>query len=213
MLKLSLALAAAMALVVPSAGFAADADPQPDLDAFQKAVVADGLTCQLGSDSLILRENSADRWVIEFRCATDNDGRLGVFPKKPGGQQIIYNCAKAKIANMSCAKTDEKIAFPTITADIKKFEYSSLCKVAQTRLMGVSSDRKISYLEVKCDDTGLSGQVLQYDAATLKPMASVSCDDATTLAGGCRIPGAVKNQKGVGSQGQSGVAGVTRSVN
>lgn len=52
----------------------------------------------------------------------------------------------------------------------------------------------------------------RYDVASQKLTALASCDDATSLAGGCRIPGAVKSQKGVASQGMTGVAGVTRGL-
>lgn len=204
MFKRSLALAAVALLTLPSASFAAAAEPQPDLDAFAKAVAADGMTCPLGPQSLILQQNTADRWVIEFRCDGGvDDGRIGVFPKKPGGQQMIYNCAKAKIAGLSCLATKESVAFPSLNADIRKFDYSSYCKVTESRLMGISPNRKTAYLEVKCDDLNLPGEVLQYDLATLKPAQLVSCDDAQELGGGCRIPGSVKHVRAIAGNGMT----------
>lgn len=211
MLKRSLALAAAVCLALPSASFAAAAAaaaPQPDPNAFAKAAAADGLTCALGPQSLVLRQDTADAWIVEIRCDGGvDDGRIGVFPKKAGDQPMVYNCAKAKLAGLSCVITKESVAFPSLTADIKKFDYSSLCKVAESRLMGLSPNRKTVYLEVRCDDTNLPGEVLQYDAATLKPTVLVSCDDAQELGGGCRIAGAVKNQRAIAGNGMTAAMG------
>lgn len=208
MFKRSIALAATVCLAMASAGVTAAAEPQPDLNAFAKAVAADGLTCPLGPQSLVLQQSTAERWVIEFRCDGGvDDGRIGVFPKKPGGQQIIYNCAKAKLAGLSCLVTKESVAFPSLTADIKKFDYSSYCKVVESRLMGVSPNRKTAYLEVRCDDTNFPGQVLQYDLATLKATQLISCDDAQELGGGCRIPGAVKHERAIAGAGMTAAMG------
>jgi hypothetical protein len=124
--------------------------------------------------------------VVELACSNHPDGGIAVFPVS-GGVGQVYDCAHSELKGLRCSLTKPSAAYPRLTADLKSFGKAS-CTVSNSRVVGVSTDQQIGYVEVACAD-GLPGYMIGYTMATLAPKTTLVCAEAKSLSGGCTLPG------------------------
>ena len=124
--------------------------------------------------------------VVELACSNHPDGGIAVFPVS-GGVGQVYDCAHSELKGLRCSLTKPSAAYPRLTADLKSFGKAS-CTVSNSRVVGVSTDQQIGYVEVACAD-GLPGYMIGYTMATLSPKTALVCASAKGISGGCTLPG------------------------
>jgi hypothetical protein len=131
--------------------------------------------------------------VVELKCSNRPDGAIAFFPANASEPAGVYNCAVSELLGYRCVLTKAAAAFPSLTENLKAVGKSS-CTVSEARSVGVSAADKKAFVEVGCSD-GLQGYMLQFTfspPAPLKPESAIICAQATTISGGCTLPGNTK---------------------
>ncbi|MBV8684411.1 MAG: hypothetical protein JO111_16160 [Caulobacteraceae bacterium] len=131
--------------------------------------------------------------VVELKCSNRPDGAIAFFPPSDAQQAGVFNCAVSELLGYRCALTKPDAAYPALTEALKAVGKNS-CTVSEARDVGVSSAEKKAYVEVGCSD-GLQGYMLQYSfspPAPLTPQSAIICAQATSISGGCTLPGNTK---------------------
>ncbi|MES2344291.1 MAG: hypothetical protein V4597_21705 [Pseudomonadota bacterium] len=119
--------------------------------------------------------------VVEMACSNRPDGGVGVFGG-PGVKPQVYDCARAPVAGYRCSFTKPDLAFPLVTADLRKMGKNE-CTVSATRYIGKTT-KGTGYLEVGCSD-GLKGYILEYAPSPLAPVGVIGC----AFSKDCKLPG------------------------
>ncbi|MDB5431999.1 MAG: hypothetical protein JWP35_3115 [Caulobacter sp.] len=119
--------------------------------------------------------------VIELKCSNRPDGAVAVF----GATSSIYNCAQSEMVGFKCGFTKPEAAVGQLTADLAKLGKNS-CQVSASRVLGISTDSSLGYIEEACAD-GNPGWVVEYKLHPLAPSAVLTCGQAASL-GGCKLP-------------------------
>jgi hypothetical protein len=119
--------------------------------------------------------------VVEMACSNRPDGGVGVFGG-PGVKPLVYDCARAPVAGYRCSFTKPDLAFPLVTADLRKMGKNE-CTVSATRYIGKTT-KGTGYLEVGCSD-GLKGYILEYAPSPLAPVGVIGC----AFSKDCKLPG------------------------
>lgn len=119
--------------------------------------------------------------VIELECKDRPDGGIGIFTAS-GGK--VYNCVLAELEGYRCSFTKKELVYPTLTASLRSLGKST-CTVSEARTMGKTPDE--GFVEVACAD-GLPGWVLGYPSGSETPKEVLSCLQAASIGGGCKLP-------------------------
>ena len=127
--------------------------------------------------------------VVELACSNRPDGAIGFFGATASNPSGVYDCSHAELLGYRCTLTKPAATFPALTADLKTVGKTT-CMVTSARAVGVTADKK-GFIEVGCSD-GLPGYMLKYPIsppAPLVPESAIACSEASTIAGGCTLPG------------------------
>lgn len=124
--------------------------------------------------------------VVELTCGNRPDGGVGVFTATGGN---VYDCGHSELEGYRCSMTKPEQAFASLTADLKALGKDS-CSVSAARSVGVTAD-KHGFTEVACAD-GLQGYMIEYTVTPLKALNVIICNQASGIAGGCKLPGNTK---------------------
>lgn len=131
--------------------------------------------------------------VVELKCSNRPDGAVAFFPPSGSQQAGFYNCAVSELLGYRCVLTKASAAYPALTEALKAVGKTS-CTVSEARDVGVSAADKKAFVEVGCSD-GLQGYMLQYSfapPAPLTPQTAIICAQASSISGGCTLPGNTK---------------------
>ncbi|MDP1739343.1 MAG: hypothetical protein Q8L23_18110 [Caulobacter sp.] len=120
--------------------------------------------------------------VVELKCSDRPDGAVAVFDAEGPGR--VYNCILAEVQGYRCTFSPKEAAMPKLSADLKGLGKGS-CVVSDARVIG-KSDAGDGYVEVACAD-GLPGWVMVYPTSTNSPKEVLSCRQASSVGGGCKL--------------------------
>jgi hypothetical protein len=118
--------------------------------------------------------------VIELQCKDRPDGGIGVFTAS-GGK--VYNCVLAELEGYRCSFTKKDVVYPKLTASLKNLGKGT-CQVSEARIVGKSAEE--GFVEVACAD-GLPGWVIGYPNGSDQPKELLSCLQAASIGGGCKL--------------------------
>jgi hypothetical protein len=121
--------------------------------------------------------------IVELKCSNRPDGGIGLFSVD---KNVVYDCVTSEMNGYRCSFTKPDAAFPRLTADLKGLGKGS-CVVSGSRIIGQTPTQ--GFVEVACSD-GLPGWVMAYPLGqtTPKPADLLSCLQAKTVGGGCKLP-------------------------
>lgn len=120
--------------------------------------------------------------IVELACKNRPDGAVAIF--SGDGKDRILNCLRAQAEGYRCSYTQVDVAYPVISGQLKEMGKGG-CVVSGGRPMGVSQDNV--FIEVACAD-GTPGWVIAYPRTGDKPDHLLSCGQAASIGGGCKLP-------------------------
>jgi hypothetical protein len=118
--------------------------------------------------------------VIELKCSDREDGGIGIFTAS-GGR--VYNCVLAELEGYRCSFTGKELVYPKLTSALKSLGKTS-CVVSDARIIGKTAEE--GFVEVACAD-GDPGWVIGYASGSESPKEVLSCMQASTIGGGCKL--------------------------
>jgi hypothetical protein len=126
-----------------------------------------------------------DKEVVELACKNRADGAVGIFPTSAGVKPQILDCVRSQLTGYRCSFSKQDAVYPKLTSHLKSQGKSS-CIVSNTNPIGRAETSE--FLEVACSD-GLPGWVIEYVTGVEAPKSVLSCTQAKTIGGGCKLPG------------------------
>lgn len=119
--------------------------------------------------------------VVELACK-DGSSAIGIFP--PTGKGEVLDCGRALAAGYKCSLGKPDAGYAALTADLKKFNATTTCKVSNSRLAAKTAKGTV-LVEVACAD-GYKGYMIEYNTTpTVAAVAATGCN----FIGGCKLPG------------------------
>ena len=145
-----------------------------------------GFDCKVESYGLF-PSNDPKKEVVELKCSNRPDGGIGMFSPT---DNRVYDCLFSELNGFRCSYTKPTAVFPRLWSDLKGYGKGS-CEVSDARVIGRTETD--GFIEVACAD-GLPGWVLAYplNAPAPKPKELLSCLQAKSVGGGCKLPTNIK---------------------
>jgi hypothetical protein len=160
----------------------------------QEAALYSGLSKSAGFDCTVAKyalfpQSDATKDIVEMACSNRPDGGVGIFPAKGAGQ--VFDCLRSQDEGYKCSFTPESAVYPKLSAALKAAGKGS-CVVSNARAFARGDDGS-DLIEVGCADGG-SGWVMIFPApGSPGPTQLLNCAQATSLNGGCQLPGNKKS--------------------
>ena len=126
-----------------------------------------------------------DKEVVELACKNRPDGAVGIFPASAGVKTQILDCVRSQLVGYRCSFSKQDAVYPKLTNSLKALGKAS-CTVSNVNVIGRAETSE--FLEVACSD-GLPGWVIEYTTDVVAPKGVLSCTQAKSIGGGCKLPG------------------------
>jgi len=151
-------------------------------ETLQARLRAAASNCTVDQFRLLGREPRTGRLAYEASCAGGAQGVIAVVPSGAGGQTEVTDCLLAQRYGQQCQLSQVSSLYPRISSAMVVRGRSANCNVRDSRWKAATTDGA-NYIEVDCAD----GRSFIVDYRGNGRVANtISCRDATELAGGCR---------------------------
>jgi hypothetical protein len=146
---------------------------------YTKLVTGAGGKCDVDKYALFPTTKPGQE-VVELVC---KDGTGQILMSQVGQKSVAIDCGRAPVAGYKCSMSKPEMAYSSLTADLKKFNFNS-CDVSNSRVVG-KTEKGTTYVEVACADK-LKGYMIEYQSTpAVSAVNAIGC----AFAGNCKLPG------------------------